>query len=136
MNRFLATFSIVAILFSVAVLVLTPKIASALAARQPAESLLTRYVKPTGLHLRTGPSTEHAVLCTLRKSEAVQVVDDSSYWWRVTTRCGGGWVSSKYLEGGASNSLPEFQDPGISVLGRNVEDWLRVIGIQVSDLIS
>ena len=83
MNRFLATFSVVLILFSFSVLVLTPKIASALAARQPAESLLTRYVKPPGLNLRTGPSTGHTILCTLRPSEAVQVVDDSRYWWRI-----------------------------------------------------
>ncbi len=105
MNRFLAIFSAVLILFSFSVLMLTPKIASALAAAQPEESLLTTYVEPPGLHLRTGPSTEHAVLCTLRKAEAVQVVDDSRYWWRVTTRCGEGWVSSKYLETRPPNTL-------------------------------
>ncbi len=136
MNRFLATFSVVAILYSISVLAFEPEIVAALVERQPPESLLTGYVKPLGLNLRTGPSTEHPVLCTLRKEEAVQIVDDSRNWWRVTTRCGEGWVSSKYLERGASNSLPESQHPDISVLGRNVEDWLRVIGIRVSDLIS
>ena len=46
MNRFLAIFSAVLILFSISVLVFTPKIASALAASQSAESILTSYVKP------------------------------------------------------------------------------------------
>ena len=41
MNRFLAIFSAVLILFSISVLVFTPKIASALAASQSAESILT-----------------------------------------------------------------------------------------------
>ncbi len=133
MNRFLAIFSAVLILFSISVLVFTPKIASALAASQPAESILTSYVKPLGLNLRTGPSTEHGVLCTLRKAEAVQVVDDSRDWWRVTTRCGGGWLSSKYLERTTPNSVPGSQDLSVSALGQSVENWLRVIQIQVMD---
>ncbi len=105
MNRFLATFSVVAILYSISVLAFEPEIVSALVERQPPESLLTGYVKPLGLNLRTGPSTEHKVLCTLRKEEAVEIVDDSRHWWRVTTRCGEGWVSSKYLETRPPNTL-------------------------------
>ena len=106
MNRFLAISSVVLILYSSGVLVLISRGGPALAGPQSAESLSTRYVEPLGLNLRAGPSAEHAVLCTLRKAEAVQVVEDSRNWWRVTTRCGEGWVSSKYLEGRPSNSLP------------------------------
>ena len=133
MNRFLATFSVLAILYSISVLAFAPEIVSALVEQQPPESLLTGYVKPLGLNLRTGPSTEYPVLCTLRKEEAVQIVDDSRNWWRVTTRCGEGWVSSKYLERRAPNPLPGSQDPNTPALGRNVEDWIRVILNQVMD---
>ncbi len=133
MNRFLAILSAVLILFSISVLVLTPKIASALAASQSAVSLLTSYVKPAGLHLRTGPSIEHAVLCTLREAEAVQVVDDSRHWWQVATRCGEGWVSSKYLERRLPDSPPGSQDPNLPALALNLENVLQVIRTQVID---
>jgi hypothetical protein len=54
-------------------------------------------VKTGGLNLRQGPSTEAKVVCVLHRYDPVRVLNNGSYWWRVKTRCGTGYVGSSYL---------------------------------------
>ena len=57
----------------------------------------TMYCTVSGLNVRSGKGTAYAAKGTLSYGEAVTVVDNSGYWYKIKYGSGYGYVSSKYL---------------------------------------
>lgn len=51
----------------------------------------------TGVRVRTGPSTGHAVLATLQPGEAIDVIGSDSGWYQVNYHGNNGYVYADYL---------------------------------------
>ena len=56
-----------------------------------------RVTAQSGLHLRTGPSTNYAIILTMPYGAIVNVIASSSGWYRVTYGSHTGWSSGAYL---------------------------------------
>ncbi len=63
-----------------------------------------RVTASSGLHLRTGPSTNNAIILTMPHNAVVNVIAASNGWYKVTYSGHTGWASGAYLSTLASPS--------------------------------
>ena len=56
-----------------------------------------RVTATSGLHLRTGPSTNYAIILTMPYNSVVDVTGSSSGWYKVVYSGRSGWASGAYL---------------------------------------
>ncbi|WP_094763140.1 SH3 domain-containing protein [Bacillus andreraoultii] len=58
---------------------------------------VTKYVTASTLNVRSGPSTQHKIITSVKKNQAISVIKTSGTWSQVKISGKTGWVSSKYL---------------------------------------
>ncbi|WP_369900037.1 SH3 domain-containing protein [Bacillus manliponensis] len=61
-------------------------------------------VNASSLRVRTGPSTSHAILGSLRKGEVVQVTGEEQNWFKINYGGKTGYISKDYVTKGGSNA--------------------------------
>ncbi|WP_057538372.1 SH3 domain-containing protein [Paraclostridium sordellii] len=72
----------------------------------PPEQTKTKVVTATSLNVRSGPSTGHGIIGSLKNNEKVEVISESNGWSKIKYNGKEGYVSSTYLtdyQGGGTN---------------------------------
>ncbi|CEQ22204.1 mannosyl-glycoprotein endo-beta-N-acetylglucosamidase [[Clostridium] sordellii] len=72
----------------------------------PPEQTNTKVVTATSLNVRSGPSTGHGIIGSLKNNEKVEVISESNGWSKIKYNGKEGYVSSTYLsdyQGGGTN---------------------------------
>ncbi|WP_197096410.1 SH3 domain-containing protein [Paraclostridium sordellii] len=72
----------------------------------PPEQTKTKVVTATSLNVRSGPSTRHGIIGSLKNNEKVEVISESNGWSKIKYNGKEGYVSSTYLtdyQGGGTN---------------------------------
>ncbi|CEQ22827.1 mannosyl-glycoprotein endo-beta-N-acetylglucosamidase [[Clostridium] sordellii] len=72
----------------------------------PPEQTKTKVVVATSLNVRSGPSTGHGIIGSLKNNEKVEVISESNGWSKIKYNGKEGYVSSTYLtdyQGGGTN---------------------------------
>ncbi len=72
----------------------------------PPEQTKTKVVTATSLNVRSGPSTGHGIIGSLKNNENVEVISESNGWSKIKYNGKEGYVSSTYLtdyQGGGTN---------------------------------
>lgn len=65
--------------------------------RKDCSEIETRVVNAKSLNVRSGPSTKHAVVASLKYGDTVKVIYDGGNWSRLDMGIGEAWVYDKYL---------------------------------------
>ena len=62
-------------------------------------------VTATSLNVRSGPSTGHSVIFTVKKNDKVTILQSDNGWYKISAANGkSGWVSSEYISTNISNT--------------------------------
>jgi L,D-peptidoglycan transpeptidase YkuD (ErfK/YbiS/YcfS/YnhG family) len=78
----------------------------------------TKYVTASVLNVRSGPSTKYKVVATVKKNQAVTVIQTSGSWNKITVGSKKGWVSGKYLTT-KKPAAPKNLAAGLKTIGTN-----------------
>ncbi len=62
------------------------------------ETSKTKIVKATSLNVRSGASTSHGIIGSLKQNEVVEVISESNGWSKIKFKGLDGYASSKYLK--------------------------------------
>ncbi|WP_373601614.1 SH3 domain-containing protein, partial [Paraclostridium bifermentans] len=71
----------------------------------------TKVVTATSLNVRSGPSTSHSVIGSLKQNEKVEVISESNGWSKIKFKGKEAYVSSAYLENSDGGSVTPDPDP-------------------------
>ncbi len=87
---------------------------------------LTGIVTTSYLNVRSGPSTSHAVIFSVKKDEKVSIEEQTDGWYKIKTNTGNtGWASSTYisLSNNESNDNPSSDNQRrVTIEGLNMRN--------------
>ncbi|CEN76053.1 mannosyl-glycoprotein endo-beta-N-acetylglucosamidase [[Clostridium] sordellii] len=90
----------------------------------PPEQTKTKVVTATSLNVRSGPSTGHGIIGSLKNNEKVEVISESNGWSKIKYNGKEGYVSSTYLkdsnEGGAVTPPEQTKTKVVTATSLNV----------------
>ena len=78
----------------------------------------TKYVTASVLNVRSGPSTNYKIITTVKKNQALSVIQVKGSWNKVTVNKKTGWVSGKYLTT-KKPATPKNLAEGLKTVGSN-----------------
>ena len=72
----------------------------------------TKVVTATSLNVRSGPSTSHGLIGTLKHNERVEVISESNGWSKIKYKGKEAYVSSDYLKDAGDSNTNTNPNPG------------------------